>query len=250
MYKALIFDLDGTAIPNNKDGMPSGHLVNVIQKIKDKMFVSVATGRAITLSRHIMKNLGLTSPCIISGGTQIIDPVTEKILWEKDLNQSQVEKIMQIALEYPYLVFFNDQTTGSPAKDKIISGKERIIYIEPVNKEDTEVILKKLSKIPNITAHKVMSWTPSHFDIHITHSEATKRHSLKILLEILKVHKNDVVAVGDSNNDLPLFELAGYKIAMENGSEELKKKADMIAPSVDKDGLAVVLKKLFIDNEI
>jgi len=33
---------------------------------------------------------------------------------------------------------------------------------------------------------------------------------------------------------------------MENGSDELKIKADMIAPSVDKDGVAVALEKLFL----
>ena len=146
------------------------------------------------------------------------------------------------------LFFFGDEMEGTIPKYKITKSGERIIYIEPVTKEDTEIILKKLSKIPNITAHKVVSWTPDHFDIHITHFEATKRHSLEILLEILKVHKNEVVAVGDSNNDLPLFELAGYKIAMENGSNELKKKADMIAPSVVEDGLAVALEKLFSVN--
>ncbi|HEV7701945.1 MAG TPA: HAD family hydrolase [Candidatus Paceibacterota bacterium] len=246
MYKAVIFDLDGTAIPNQKDGMPSERLINVVKKIKDKVHVSAATGRALPLSRQIIKALGLTSPCIISGGTQIIDPLTEKVLWEKDLDKSQVEKIMEIALQHPYLVFFSDDIEGVLAKDKIIKDSERIIYIEPVPKDGTEIILKQLSKIPDITAHKVMSWTPDFYDIHITHSEATKCHSMEVLLEMLKVHKDDVVAIGDSNNDLPLFELAGYKIAMENGSEELKNQADMIALHVEKDGVAVVLEKLFL----
>src|SRR3989344_448451 len=202
MYKLVILDLDGTAIPNKKDGMPSKRLINVIKKIKNKVYVSAATGRAITSSRRIIKSLNLNSPCIISGGTQIIDPETEKILWEKDLDELQVEKIMQIAREYPYSVFFNEDTIGTPAKEKIIKGTERIIYIEPVTKEDTVAILNQLKTISNITAHEVISWTPNHFDIHITHSEATKRHSLEILLDMLKVYKNEVVAIGDSNNDL------------------------------------------------
>lgn len=245
MYKAVIFDLDGTAIPNRRDGMPSKRVIEVVRKIKDKIHVSAATGRGMSMAEDIIKSLGLTAPCILGGGTQVIDPVSGEVLWEKDMDKNQIEKIMEIAKEYQYPVFFGDDTEGTLPKYKITQREERIIYIEPVTKDDTKIILDKLSKIPNIAAHKVMSWTPEHFDIHITHIEATKRHSMEVLLKILKVNKDEVVAVGDSNNDLPLFELAGYKIAMENGSEELKAKADMVAPHVSEDGLAVALEKLF-----
>src|SRR5688572_27871997 len=232
MYKAIILDLDGTALPNSQEGMTSERLINIIQKIKNKVYISAATGRGISLGGHRIKELGLTAPCIVNGGTRIIDPVTGKILWEKSMNKSQVEKILEIAKEYQYHICVGDDTEGSLAKYKITNRDERIIYIEPVTKEDTDIILNKLSKIADITAHKVISWTPGHFDIHITHIEATKRHSLEVLLDILKVHKDEVIAAGDSNNDLPLFELAGYKIAMGNGSDELKSQADVIAPPV------------------
>ncbi len=248
MYKAVIFDLDGTAIPNRQDGMPSQRVIDVVKKVKEKIHVSAATGRGISLAGDIIRSLGLTAPCIVGGGTQVIDLVSSKVLWEKNMDKNQIEKIMEIAKEYQYLVYFGDDTEGLSPKYKITQREERIIYIGPVTKEDTKVILEKLSKIPNITSHQVISWTPDHFDIHITHIEATKRHSMEVLLKILKVYKDEVVAVGDSNNDLPLFESAGYRIAMENGSDELKENANMIAPSVSDDGLAVALEKLFLTN--
>lgn len=246
MYKALIFDLDGTAIPNEPSGMPTDNLIGVIKQLRGKMKVCAATGRPLFNSLPIIQRLGLTDPCIISGGTQIIDPTTKKILWEKDMETFQVEAIMKVASQYPYPIFFSDDEASEPAKDKVVKGRERIIYIEPVNKEDTEAILKELNRVPDIAAYKVMSWTPDHFDIHITHSEATKRHALEVLLRILDVHRDDVVAAGDGNNDLPLFEISNYKIAMGNGSDELKKKADFIAPSAANDGLAVALEKLLL----
>lgn len=54
------------------------------------------------------------------------------------------------------------------------------------------------------------------------------------------------MVVGDGGNDLPLFELAGFKVAMGNAEEVLKKQADWIAPSVDEDGLAVAIKKFIL----
>ena len=164
------------------------------------------------------------------------------------MDQSQVEAIMDIARRYEYPVFFSDDEVSALPSEKVIKGSERIIYIEPVSKNDTEIMLDKLSKISQITAYKVKSWTPDHFDIHITHAEATKSYALEVLLNMINVHKGEVVAAGDANNDLPLFEIAGYKIAMENGSAELKAKADIIAPDVDRDGFAIALESFFKES--
>lgn len=245
MYKALIFDLDGTAIPNKPDGVPSDNLIGVVAKLQKTAKVCAATGRPWHNSKAIIRKLGLRDPCIISGGTQIIDPISEKMLWEKGMNQSQVESIMKAAKQFPYEVIYGDDVVSTPAKNKIMQRPERIIYIMSVSKKDTEAILKQLRQIPAITAYEAKSWEPNHFDIHITHYEATKSRALQILLRMLKLHKEEVVAAGDSNNDLPLFEVAGYKIAMENGSDEMKAKADLIAPDVSEDGLATSLKGLF-----
>lgn len=247
-YKVLIFDLDGTAIPNKPDGVPFDALVHVLGELRNRgVRLCAATGRARFNSLPIIQKLGLVDPCIISGGTQIIDPKTEKILWEKTMNKEQVEAIMKIASQYPYHVFFSDDETSTFAKDKIITGPERIIYIEPVDKKDTATIMEQLSSVPDITAHKVISWTPDHFDIHITHAEATKKQALEILLDMMHVHKNEIIAAGDAENDLPLFEVAALKIAMGNASSKLKEKADMIAPNADDDGLTTILNKLLVE---
>lgn len=246
MYKALIFDLDGTAIPNRQSGRPSANLIAIVRELQKTIKVSAATGRSWAGSKPIIQSLDLRYPCIISGGTQIIDPLTAKILWEKAMSEEQVAVIMKIVSTFDYSVSFSDDLDGAPAKDKIVIGPERIIYIFPVTPADTEIILARLKAVPDIIAHKVMSWTPGNFDIHITHSLATKSYAMVNLLSILGLKKEEVVAAGDSDNDLPLFEAAGYKIAMANGSDELKSRADLIAPGIDEDGLVTALKRLFL----
>ncbi len=241
-FKMLIFDIDGTAIPNREDGTPTQYLVDVIQKLKKEMKVCVATGRPLFNSKVIIKKLQLTDPCIISGGTQIINPVTEKILWEKDMSRTQVEIVLKVIQPYHCKVFFSDEETSAPPKEKVVKGPERIIFIEQLNKNNTEEIMNKLQRIENIVTHKVHSWKSDCFDVHVTHRDATKRHALKILLNMLGIPKNQVISAGDGNNDLPLFELSGYRIAMENGMEELKSKADFIAKKADEDGLAIALE--------
>ena len=54
---------------------------------------------------------------------------------------------------------------------------------------------------------------------------------------------NDTIGFGDSMNDLEMIEMVGTSVCMENGSEELKKKADYVCPSYDKDGLYLAFVK-------
>lgn len=242
-YKALIFDLDGTAIPNKSGGMPSQRLIDDVSKVQKFLKVSVATGRPISNCRHILKALNIKSTCVIAGGTQLTNPQTEETLWKKELSIDQVQQIINVASPFEYQIYISDEEESSLARDKKITKPEQIVYIMTVTKKDTKIIMQKLSEIKDIVAYEVKSWTPEHIDIHITHKDATKKHALEELLKIEKINKSEVIAVGDSDNDLPLFEIAGFKVAMENASDLLKRSADYIAPTADADGLAKVIEE-------
>ncbi|MGI8419548.1 MAG: HAD family hydrolase [Candidatus Levyibacteriota bacterium] len=112
-----------------------------------------------------------------------------------------------------------------------------------VTKEDADILQKQINKVTGVEAHIGGSWTKNRVDIHVTHQEATKKYALNQLLKILDCEKQDVIGVGDTDNDLPLFDSVGYKVAMENGTDTLKSKADRIAVSVDKDGLAKFIEE-------
>lgn len=243
-YKAIIFDLDGTAIPSRLDGMPSKKLINTVEKAKKKILVSAATGRTYDYCKDVLHALDLESPCVVSGGSQIIDPTDGKIIWEQPLSEDQLKHIYDIYSKDPHgQLYFNDDIIDtSPA----FSNDVRIVYLIAVSKQITPSISEKLLKIPDIAVHLVPSWEDeeNNFDIHITHAFATKAHGIEKLLQILDVQKSEVVGVGDSNNDMPLFESVGYKVAMGNGMEELKKAADFVAPDIENDGLVYVLEKI------
>ena len=111
-----------------------------------------------------------------------------------------------------------------------------------------EEIVNIVKETSGLVAHAMGSWTPGTYDVHITHELATKKHALQSLLARLNVDHNNVMVVGDGGNDIPLFELAGLKVAMGNGADALKNKADWVAPSVDEDGLAVAIEKYILSR--
>jgi hydroxymethylpyrimidine pyrophosphatase-like HAD family hydrolase len=240
-YKAVIFDIDGTAIPANLDAIPSSQLIRAIKEAQRRVKVCAATGRSLPHVSKLLHILSLKDPCILSGGTQIVDPRTEKTLWEKRLSKAQVKEVIILCLPYPYEVGFSDEAKGAPAENKVVRGSERIMYIGAVTREDAEILKEKLQQIAGVTAHIGSSWTKDRVDIHVTNRYATKKFAVEKLLKLLGVDKDTVIGVGDTDNDLPLFESVGFKIAMANGTEKLKRSADYIAPSVDEDGLAFII---------
>ncbi len=244
-FKALIFDLDGTAIEAKLDAMPSKAVVEAVKLAKERIIVSIATGRPIADGRDIIHALGIDQPCIVAGGTQLIDPATEEIIWEKKISKENVRKVLNIGKKYQQKVLLGE---GLKAKktERNENEEKNVLYMLNVTPNVAKNIYKEIGEIPELQAHEAGSWTPGLEDIHITHKEATKKNAMIEWAKLLKLRRENIIAVGDRSNDLPLFEMAGYKIAVANAVDELKSKADFIAPSVYEDGLVLVINKFIL----
>lgn len=68
------------------------------------------------------------------------------------------------------------------------------------------------------------------------------------LMKHLNITPEETVGIGDGYNDYPLLQAVGYKVAMHNAHDELKNIADFIAPSIDEDGLSVVIEKVLSNS--
>ena len=72
----------------------------------------------------------------------------------------------------------------------------------------------------------------------------SKATAIRYITDYLKIPMEDTVAIGDSNNDLPMLKYAHTSIAMGNSSEQVLETADYITTDVDKDGIWNALKWL------
>ena len=78
----------------------------------------------------------------------------------------------------------------------------------------------------------------------IANIHSNKGVAVKKLLEILKIKKEEAIAIGDDYNDLSMFEQVGYRVAMGNAIIIVKEKADEITLSNNEEGVASFLEKL------
>ena len=77
----------------------------------------------------------------------------------------------------------------------------------------------------------------------ISNNEAKKSCAVEFLCKKWGIKKDEVLTIGDQNNDIELLKSGGIKVAMGNGTPELKKCADFITDTVENDGFVKAIEK-------
>ena len=79
--------------------------------------------------------------------------------------------------------------------------------------------------------------------------EATKSCAVKFLQEYWNLSNNEILTIGDQDNDIELLKAGGISVAMENGTDNLKQYADYITDTVENDGFVKAIEKFVIKGE-
>jgi HAD superfamily hydrolase (TIGR01484 family) len=244
-YQAIVFDLDGTAIPNKPDAVPSPKMIATVNKYRDKIHLVAATGRPVRIALPIIEALGLTNPCIVSGGAVIIDPTTEEVLKLTTVPAAAVHAIFDVVQGHDYEVLTREERLDLKTSKlhPTLAENVEIIHIGRIPEADLPGLKKILLSIPQISVSLVPGWNDDNYVLNITHIDSTKEHAVADVLSRIGVPREAAIGVGDGGNDVHLFRSVGFKVAMGNAAPELKAIADTIAPSVEDDGLAEIIER-------
>lgn len=249
--KTIIFDIDGTAIDSPAQKIPSKRLVGAAQRIRRDYNLCAATGRAWSFAAPVIQNMKLTDPCIVSGGTQICDPQTGRVIWQCDIDQADIASVIEIARQYPdYKVLYNDSDEdaylygGHSVAELEITGPTYFFEFIFVPSTVAPEIITKLSEIEGIACTLVVAQRQGFNDIHVTNRNATKEHAVARLLSILEADSSQTVGIGDGHNDIHLFRAVNHKVAMGNAVPELIAAADTVIKGVTTDGLAEFFEQI------
>jgi HAD superfamily hydrolase (TIGR01484 family) len=243
-YRALVFDIDGTAVAVSRDARPSPRLLRAIESAEGRLELFAATGRSLRYAAPTFKQLGLKHTCAIGGGTSLVDPQTGEIIEQSLLSHEKMAAVQSAVRPFKYDVHLSSTpTTNRPATHgQPIAKPQPYLLLLQVERTDITPILQALGHIQGIVCQPSPDWDGGH-TIQVTNDDATKEHRIRQVLDQLGITPEETVGVGDGDNDIHLFAAVGHKVAMGNASEQLKSVADEIAPSLDDDGLAVIIEK-------
>lgn len=126
--------------------------------------------------------------------------------------------------------------------EDVWSKEENLIYKALAFSLSPEVLKEASTRFAAIPGLII---TASHeSNIEINHKDANKGAGVSLLAAHYGIPAEQVAVMGDSYNDLPMFETAGYKIAMGNAAALLKETADFITLSNVEHGVAAGIRHL------
>lgn len=247
-YKLLILDLDGTTVASKQDALPSEAVVSAISNAKRTIKVAIASGRPFPLAKPVIDALGLSGIGVFNGGAEIIDMQTGEIKSKQMIPAETMKELFTICAPFGYNLYTDADEYSTVLKNsEDVTSSAAKFFIEEVATKDVIAMLEELTAVKGISAHPTSSWGEGDVvDIHVTHEHGTKRYGVERLIEMLGLATEDVIAIGDSHNDLPLLEAVGLKIAMGNAPKEIKQVADFVTTDLEEDGVAVAINKFVL----
>lgn len=261
-YRLFVTDLDGTLLDDKKH--ISVETIDAIKKLYDKkVLFAVATGRAPRGIRRIIEEFSFDIPCICFNGALIITSKSNENVFEQTLEPNDALKVISLLNDdnYSFVVWKKHEVYSSKLSPEIISYANRyetvaniVTDFTPISQLGIHKILVTAEEDKIITLqHKLqqmqflsLDFYPSSANyLEIVNSKTSKGIALEIIQNKYSISPNETIVIGDSYNDLSMFEKAGLKIAMENAPLDIKKHADIIAKSNNEDGVCKIIKEIF-----
>ncbi|WP_173918319.1 Cof-type HAD-IIB family hydrolase [Halobacillus sp. Marseille-Q1614] len=239
--KLIALDMDGTLL--NSDELVSEATRKAIQKAKDRgIHVVISTGRSLDRCRDIAESLGRSSYIVTINGGEIYNEKFE-LVDQTLLEPKLVERLWELREKHD-VHFWSSAVQGqfnthSPF-DKEISEYEWLKFGFDIEDDEVrEVILDELNANEHL---EVTNSSPTN--IEVNPAGVNKAAALLKVCERLNIKMENVMAVGDSLNDLAMIREAGLGVAMGNAQEDVKKEAAWVTSANDEDGVAEAIERV------
>ncbi len=277
-YKMLVSDMDYTLL--NKEKKVSKRNRDAIRKAMEKgVHMVVATGRIYTSARVYARLLGVNTPIIASNGAIIREAAfanlkdTEKTIYKQTLDVEAVKEMVRLSHKYGvFCHFFTEDTIYAEKlvnvslrytewnkylgeedqvkirieedmENAIVQEKTDILKAVVVDDDDTK--LQKLRE--DIMSTGVVSASQSmKGNLEVMNRDVSKGNAVKTLAAMYGISREEVIAIGDNENDMSMIEYAGLGIAMGNAEECLKNAADHITCDYQEDGVAEAIERFIL----
>ena len=219
--KAVALDVDGTITDETRRVCVNA--VNAIYRAENGGIpIIFVTGNVLCVAKALSIFLGTTGGLVAENGGVIESGIRNKILG----NVKECEDA------YEFLKSKFDVTRRVLSDDRVSEvAIERTIPVE---------LVREAVKDFNVVVYD------SKFAIHLTDPIVNKGSSLKMVCSDLGFETDEILAIGDGENDIEFLRVAGVKVAVNNADENLKDIADYITVKPYGDGVAEAMERFIL----
>ncbi|HZH60035.1 MAG TPA: HAD family hydrolase [Metabacillus sp.] len=277
--KAVFLDMDGTIL--NHQNKVSIRTKEIIDELRAQgIYVFIATGRAYDEIEGIVPEGFQVDGVVSSNG--MAGYIGEKVIFEHSLSRELVDRIIQKARKnkvyyelFPYRaarisinqdqqymvdeirdpkpdsVGINEWLSRKKAIKEEISWEEQIsgnefskFYFFARTKEQINLWKEELEQLKQ-EIDFTMSVSSEH-NAEVMVANVNKATGIQHMLKTFNLNMDEVMAIGDSDNDIQMLQTVGFSVAMKNAPDRIKEMADDVTEfTCDEDGVYHYLKGYF-----
>jgi Cof subfamily protein (haloacid dehalogenase superfamily) len=266
--RVVVLDVDGTLLDGKHDLTP-----RVEKALNDAaakgVQVVLATGKTRASMLKIIDQLGLKTPGIYLQGLAIYDGEGE-LTHQMTLDSALARQVITFAEDRGFVVvaYSGERILGHVYNKEVEEGltihhELAPEVVGPLQNLLGGMVFNKLIACGEPKAVKALRWQlnlqlggaarlmqagiPTMLEI--LPPGASKGTALKLLLKDLKVAPENVMAIGDAENDIEMIQMAGIGVAMGQAHQPVKDAADYVTGSNDEDGVAQAVERFVLGIE-
>lgn len=264
--KLVALDLDDTLLdPNLRISEES---VRSIQEVRKRgVRITISTGRMYASALPYALQLGIDVPLITYQGACVKNSLSDEVLYFKPVPTQlarEVIKFFQSSGVHCHSYFGDRLVMESLTEEgkfySRLAGVEATMADNLLDSLDTNAALKIMAisnheqklldmerKLNLKYGEKLHITRSKPYFLEVMHLEADKAKALEVIARHYQIARQDVMAIGDSYNDLEMIQWAGVGVAMGNAFQPVKDAADFVTASNEDEGVAKALRRFILD---
>jgi Cof subfamily protein (haloacid dehalogenase superfamily) len=268
----IVFDLDGTLL--NSASKISAYTRETLARLSARgIAYTVATGRALHASQHLLEGRGFRLPQAYKNGVLIWNPEQADYSHHTFLTLPEIQHVLEAVLRQGITPFMFTLEPGNvhaiyhpplhtEVEERLVSDfrTRANVAVKPASEMPAEAEITNVSALgvpraidavelmiadePDLVAYAGATsadTTVKWIDIH--HVEGSKGNAVEVMRRELGVSR--VLCFGDSHNDLSMFVAADESYAPENAQADVRAAATAVIGHHDEDGIARFLRERF-----
>jgi hydroxymethylpyrimidine pyrophosphatase-like HAD family hydrolase len=275
-FRILALDVDGTLL--DRDGVLRPRTAEAVARASAAGIRPVlCTGRRYRRALPIAVRLGLDAPLVCNSGALVKDPRGNRTLWRADITDAVLAEVFDVFVgrDEP-AVSFTDRSpddrdflvaapsTGRPLFDDYLDQNREHAEVSPdflgradlphyhlcaIGTRESMLDFERsiLDRVPGMVRTFVQR-SPRYAGTmcEVLRHDASKWSALLHLAELWGVGPEEICAVGDDMNDVPMIRGAGLGVAMGHANFEVLAAADHVTGTDDEDGVAMLIEDVLL----
>ena len=231
--EAIAVDIDGTITDETRKICISA--IESLRKAEEKGIPTIiVTGNVVNYAYAIEVSIGCSGGLVAENGG---------VVFKEGQNNNAVETMVErdfvTSAEKHLKEKLGEKFDQHASHDNMYRLTETVFY-KTIDRTELEEALKDFKYIDQLEIYD------SGFALHITDKRVNKGTSLRYLCERNGINMENVMGIGDSQNDEDFLKETGYKIAVGNADDKLKEISTYACENLFGDGVAEAIEKFVL----